>query len=79
MTVCVCSATGSKYNQESSDLTVMMDVASWGELTQASNASGGLEEQGKENPLRIPFKTVAEGQYQMPFTAITTFPELQHS
>lgn len=29
MTVCVSSSTGSKYNQEFSDLAVMMDTASW--------------------------------------------------
>lgn len=55
---------------------MMMDKASWGVLTQSGNASGGLEEQGKENPFRIPFKTVAEGQYQMPFMATTAFPEI---
>lgn len=66
MTVCVSSSTGSKYNQEFSALAVMMDTASWCISTEASNASVGLEEQGKENPCRIPFKTVAEGQYQMP-------------
>lgn len=29
MTVCVSSSTRSKYNQEFSDLAVMMDMASW--------------------------------------------------
>ena len=29
MTVCVSSSTGSKYNQEFSDLAVMIDTASW--------------------------------------------------
>lgn len=50
MTVCVCSATGSKYNQESSDLTVMMDMASWEYPLRPVTQVEGWRNKGKKIP-----------------------------